>query len=191
MPEILRGYGGPGGTVREPTRTVEDEQKQPTSKWRLEYFPKGSYFVVRDEEGKAYRTITGHDAAILKRILTVRNQKVTDDMVDAYRPLVLEVFKGEMGLEGEDQAYGDEIKAKQPRQHGRETPEEVYQRYWMGHLMPNGITAEDVAEKIIKGQDRVRVEVALGRATEGFLKEKIDELASVIKEFHPKGLRGK
>jgi hypothetical protein len=187
-----RSAGKPTGVMEGQSQgPARKDGVRPSRSWKLDYYEEDHYFVVRDEEGKLYTTITGESARMLERILASRNPRVTYEMVDAYRPLVLEVFKGESGLDGEDQSWADEIAFGQPRIHDLETSEEVYRRYWTGHLMPNKITARDVAEKIIKSEDRFRVALALGNVTRGFMNDKIGELASVIREYHPNGSKGK
>jgi hypothetical protein len=57
--------------------------------------------------------------------------------------------------------------------------------------MPNSISAEEVADVIVKSEERVRVAVALGNIPQDYIKESVQRLSEAIKQFHPNGPQGK
>lgn len=171
--------------------TAEHEAVRPDASWRLDYFKRGRYFAVFDGEDNPQRIIAGTRAQELLRILICKNQHIKQDIVNAFRPLIYEAFVDEFDLTEEGQEYQNELESRQPRNSSKESTEEVYRRYWTGHLMPNGISADDVAERIVKSESRVRVALAWGDISPKILEGKIDELAGIIRMYHPQGERGK
>jgi len=148
--------------------TLQDEDVvglRPTSSWQLDYFERSSsyyYYTLSDEEGKPTRTIKGKDARDLKRILTCKKENIPQDVIDAFGPLLADAFSSEFDLSEEGEAYRLKLVDRQPKKHSMESEEEVYRRYWTGHLLPNGISANEAAEKIIKSEPRVRIALAWG-----------------------------
>ncbi len=171
--------------------TAEHEAVRPDASWHLNYFKKGRYFAVFDGENNPQRVIAGEPARKLLGILTCKNRHISQDIVNAFRPLVYEAFRDEFDLSEEGEEYRNKLEQKQPRNSPRESTEEVYRRYWTGHLMPNEISAHDVAERIVKGESRVRVALAWGDINQEALEQRINELTDIIRMYHPKRERGK
>ena len=167
------------------------DRLQPTSRWRLEEFKNGEYFTLYGEDDEPVRTIKGRDARWLKRILTSTNESIPEDAVRAFRPLFAVAFAREFDLSDEGETYRLELVAGQPKSHPKESEEEVYRRYWTGTLMPGGISAEDLAEKIIKSEQRVKVALVWGNILANDLPQMVDRLAVVIRQYNPSGERGR
>jgi hypothetical protein len=176
---------------REAGADESQEVVKPTAQWRLDYFEKGKYFAVFDEKGEPQKWIRGQDARILRRILTSQNQHIPEDAINAFRPLLARAFPREFDMDEQGEAYRLELVEKQPRQHPRESEEEVYKRMWTGTLMPGEISAEELADRIVKGEQRVKVAVAWGDISQTELGDRIWDLAEIIREYHPQGPRGR
>jgi hypothetical protein len=169
------------------------EGRRPTSSWQLDLFQRSGsfYYIVSDENLYPIKTIRGREARELRRILSSKKEDVSTDAINAFSPLVADAFSNEFDLTEEGEAYRVQITARQPKKYPEESEEEVYRRFWTGYLMPRGITAEEIAEKVIKSEPRVRLALAWGDVNEKEVRSKIDQLALVIKEYHPNGRKGK
>jgi hypothetical protein len=157
----------------------------------LDYFEKTHSYTLYDGEDCPVRTIKGREARILSRLLTPAKMVIKDDLCRAFAPLLAVAFPREFDLSDEGEAYRLELVAKQPRIYPRESEEEVYRRYWTGHLMPGRISAEQIAERIVKSESRVRVAAAWGQMGSNEIDQTVADLAAVIRQYHPQGEKGK